>query len=73
MINGQNIIKGGNWISSDLLLRLSPKRYEAEVKMHAQMNMNMIRVWGDPSQSGLILRCLRQVWDTGLAGFMDNG
>ena len=47
MINGQKIfIKGGNWISSDLLLRLSPKRYEAEVKMHAQMNMNMIRVWG---------------------------
>ena len=47
LINGQKIfIKGGNWISSDLLLRLSPKRYEAEVKMHAQMNMNMIRVWG---------------------------
>lgn len=47
LINGQKIfIKGGNWISSDLLLRLSPERYEAEVKMHAQMNMNMIRVWG---------------------------
>ena len=47
LINGQKIfIKGGNWISSDLLLRLSPERYETEVKMHALMNMNMIRVWG---------------------------
>ena len=46
-INGQDIfVKGGNWIASDALLRLSPERYDAEVKMHAQMNMNMIRVWG---------------------------
>ncbi len=47
LVNGQKVfIKGGNWISSDLLLRLSPERYDAEVRMHAQMNMNMIRVWG---------------------------
>ena len=46
-INGQKIfIKGGNWIASDALLRLSPERYDAEVRMHAEMNMNMIRVWG---------------------------
>ncbi len=46
-INGQDVfIKGGNWIASDALLRLSAQRYEAEVKMHAEMNMNMIRVWG---------------------------
>jgi hypothetical protein len=46
-VNGQDVfIKGGNWIASDALLRLSPERYEAEVKMHAEMNMNMIRVWG---------------------------
>jgi mannosylglycoprotein endo-beta-mannosidase len=46
-VNGQKIfIKGGNWISSDILLRLSPERYDAEVKLHAAMNMNMIRVWG---------------------------
>ena len=46
-VNGQDIfIKGGNWIASDALLRLSAERYEAEVKMHAEMNMNMIRVWG---------------------------
>lgn len=47
LINGQKIfVKGGNWISSDLLLRHTPERYEAEVKMHAEMNMNMIRIWG---------------------------
>ncbi len=47
LINGRKVfIKGGNWISSDLLLRLSPERYDAEVRMHAEMNMNMIRVWG---------------------------
>ncbi|QGY46701.1 hypothetical protein GM418_24495 [Maribellus comscasis] len=47
MVNGRKVfIKGGNWISSDLLLRLTPERYDAEVRMHAQMNMNMIRVWG---------------------------
>ncbi|MCK3683607.1 glycoside hydrolase family 2 TIM barrel-domain containing protein [Maribellus sp. YY47] len=47
LVNGQKVfIKGGNWISSDLLLRHTPERYDAEVRMHAQMNMNMIRVWG---------------------------
>jgi len=47
LVNGQKVfIKGGNWIYSDLLLRHTPERYEAEVKMHAQMNMNMIRIWG---------------------------
>jgi mannosylglycoprotein endo-beta-mannosidase len=46
-VNGQKVfIKGGNWIASDALLRLSEERYEAEVRLHAEMNMNMIRVWG---------------------------
>ncbi len=46
-VNGQKVfIKGGNWIASDALLRLSGDRYEAEVRLHAGMNMNMIRVWG---------------------------
>jgi mannosylglycoprotein endo-beta-mannosidase len=46
-VNGQKVfIKGGNWIASDMLLRLSAERYEAEVRMHAEMNMNMIRIWG---------------------------
>ncbi len=46
-VNGQKVfIKGGNWIASDALLRLSKTRYETEVRFHAGMNMNMIRVWG---------------------------
>lgn len=46
-VNGQKVfIKGGNWIASDMLLRLSKERYEAEIRFHAGMNMNMIRVWG---------------------------
>jgi mannosylglycoprotein endo-beta-mannosidase len=46
-VNGQKVfIKGGNWIASDALLRLSEKRYDAEIRLHAEMNMNMIRIWG---------------------------
>jgi len=46
-VNGQKVfIKGGNWIASDALLRLSKERYEAEIRFHAGMNMNLIRVWG---------------------------
>jgi hypothetical protein len=46
-VNGQKIfIKGGNWIVSDELLRFSDKRYDAEVRFHRDMNLNLIRVWG---------------------------
>ncbi|XP_031491893.1 mannosylglycoprotein endo-beta-mannosidase [Nymphaea colorata] len=46
-INGQPIfIRGGNWILSDGLLRLSEKRYQTDIKFHADMNFNMIRCWG---------------------------
>ncbi len=46
-VNGQKIfIKGGNWIVSDELLRFSPGRYDAEIRFHRDMNLNLIRVWG---------------------------
>jgi hypothetical protein len=46
-VNGQKIfIKGGNWIASDAMLRLSEQRYADEISMIAAMNMNMLRVWG---------------------------
>jgi mannosylglycoprotein endo-beta-mannosidase len=46
-VNGQPVfIRGGNWIASDGMLRFSAERYRAEVRFHAQMNLNMIRVWG---------------------------
>ncbi|WP_235524228.1 glycoside hydrolase family 2 TIM barrel-domain containing protein [Pedobacter sp. Hv1] len=46
-INGQKIfIKGGNWIISDAMLRFSPQRYDAEIRFHKEMNLNLIRIWG---------------------------
>lgn len=46
-VNGQPIyVAGGNYIASDWLLRLSPERYRAEIRFHAEMNLRMIRVWG---------------------------
>ena len=46
-VNGQKIyMTGGNYINSDWLLRLSPERYEDEVRFHEEMNLRMIRVWG---------------------------
>ncbi|MBU2997086.1 glycosyl hydrolase [Cellulophaga baltica] len=47
LVNGQKIfIKGGNWIMSDAMLRLSKKRYDAEIRYHSDMNLNLIRIWG---------------------------
>jgi mannosylglycoprotein endo-beta-mannosidase len=46
-INGQRIfIKGGNWIISDAMLRFTPQRYDAEIRFHKEMNLNLIRIWG---------------------------
>jgi hypothetical protein len=46
-VNGQKIfIKGGNWIISDEMLRFSDARYDAEIRFHHDMNLNLIRVWG---------------------------
>ena len=47
LVNGQKIfIKGGNWIISDAMLRFSPERYDAEIRYHRDMNLNLIRIWG---------------------------
>ena len=46
-VNGQKIfVKGGNWIISDAMLRFSPERYDAEIRYHREMNLNLIRIWG---------------------------
>jgi mannosylglycoprotein endo-beta-mannosidase len=46
-VNGQKVfIKGGNWIISDAMLRFSNARYDAEVRYHKDMNLNLIRIWG---------------------------
>ena len=46
-VNGQRIFaRGGNWIVSDAMLRLSVARYDAEIRFHRDMNLNLIRIWG---------------------------
>jgi hypothetical protein len=42
------VIQGGNWITTDQFLRFSTSRarYTAEVRLHKEMGMNLIRVWG---------------------------
>ena len=54
-VNGNKVfINGANWISIDSMMRFNKTKtlgeytnwYEEEIRMHAEMNMNMIRVWG---------------------------
>lgn len=46
-VNGQRVfIKGGNWIISDAMLRFTNERYDAEIRYHRDMNLNLIRIWG---------------------------
>ncbi len=45
-INGQKLfLKGGNWGISEYLLRCHGKEYETKIRMHKDMNYNMIRLW----------------------------
>ena len=45
-INGQKIyLKGGSWGMSEYLLRCHGSEYETKIKLHKDMNYNMIRLW----------------------------
>ncbi len=45
-INGQKIfLKGGNWGMSEYLLRCHGREYEPKIKLHKDLNYNMIRLW----------------------------
>jgi len=45
--NGRNILgRGGTWMTSDLLLKFSAKRYEAMLRYAKEMNWNLMRVEG---------------------------
>ena len=47
MINGEKIlIRGGAWMTSDMLLRLTPERYEALVRYAREAHLNMLRSEG---------------------------
>ncbi len=46
-VNGRNIlIRGGAWMTSDMLLRLTPRRYEALVRYAKEAGFNMLRSEG---------------------------
>ncbi len=46
-VNNEKIFcKGGNWVSTDAMLRFSRKRIYNEIRLHKEMNLTMIRVWG---------------------------
>lgn len=45
-VNGQKILlRGGNWGMSEYLLRCRGKEYDTKVRLHQDMNFNMIRSW----------------------------
>lgn len=45
-INGRKIyVKGGNWGMSEYLLRCHGDEYEPKIRLHKEMNFNMIRLW----------------------------
>lgn len=45
-INGEPVyLKGGNWGMSEYMLRCRGEEYDLKVKLHQEMNFNMIRNW----------------------------
>lgn len=45
-INGKPVyIKGGNWGMSEYMLRCRGEEYDLKIKLHQEMNFNMIRNW----------------------------
>lgn len=45
-INGQKLfLKGGDWGMSEYLLRCHGKDYEVRIRLHKDLNYNMIRLW----------------------------
>jgi hypothetical protein len=45
-INGEKVfVRGGNWGMSEYMLRCRGSEYDLKVKLHREMNMNMIRNW----------------------------
>lgn len=45
-VNGERIlVKGGNWGMSEYMLRCHGKDYEPKIRLHKDLNYNMIRLW----------------------------
>jgi hypothetical protein len=61
------LLKGGNWGMSDYLLKVRDKDYETRIKLHQDMNFNMIRNWtGEVTDEAFYEYCDQygiMVWD----------
>jgi hypothetical protein len=45
-VNGKRVyVKGGNWGISEYLLRCHGEEYNTKLRLHKEMNYNMIRLW----------------------------
>jgi hypothetical protein len=67
-INGYPVmVRGGNWGLPEALLRCSDERYDLLVRLHKDMNLNMIRNWvGQTSDDAFYDACDRygmMIWD----------
>lgn len=67
-INGERIfVKGGNWGMSEYLLRCRGNEYDLKVRLHKEMNLNMIRNWiGSTTDDEFYQACDKygiMVWD----------
>ncbi len=67
-INGKPIfVKGGNWGMSEYLLRCRNDEYDLKVKLHQEMNFNLIRNWiGSTTDEAFYEACDKygiMVWD----------
>ncbi|MBO9154756.1 discoidin domain-containing protein [Chitinophaga sp. GCM10012297] len=67
-INGKRIfIKGGNWGMSEYMLRCRGNEYDTKLKLHKEMNFNMVRNWiGSTTDEEFYAACDKYgilVWD----------
>ncbi len=68
VVNGVPIfIRGGDWGLDDAMKRVSPRRLEAQIKMHQLAHLNMIRNWvGQSTSEDFFALCDKYgllVWD----------
>ncbi len=67
-VNGQPVyVKGGNWGMSEYMLRCRGEEYDLKIRLHKEMNYNMIRNWiGSTTDEEFYEACDKygiMVWD----------
>ena len=81
-VNGVRVfMKGGNWGLDEMLKRIPPARIDAQVRLHRDCNLNMIRNWGGQNYSdqladacdryGILL--FQEFWHMDAMGPRDEG